>query len=385
VRQPNFPLIRSVLWTLVLGVALLLPAAASAQEDGILDVKCNIEGASVFVDGELLGEAPILEIVTAGRHSIRVERDAYEIHEQQIDLRPDTTVEIVATLRRIAPGLAIKVDVDSARVILDGVEVGVGSVVIDPTTPGEHQLVVDGGEFGKYEGRITVPAARMTPVEVKLRGSLGSLAVHSDPEGAHVLLDGRDYGLTPTTIDPVKPGSHSVRLSKDGFSDVLQAVVVEPGDAASLDASLVVEGGLLEIKPNPRNGTVFVNGVEIGVGRQVIGPVKPGMYSIRVTASGHTDFIQPAQVDVGSKTRVAARLQAFDYQGPTGGGGGATALKPVHQRPGFWAGIGGGAAAVVAVVVVAAAVSANNKPIDEPRHVPGVDPPAGATWTWTLP
>lgn len=370
-----------ILATLALA-ALGAPGTASAQEDGIIDVKCNIAGAAVFVDGDLLGEAPILDIIPAGRHVIQVVREAYEVHEQTIDLLPDTTVEVIATLRRILPGIAVEVDVDSARVFLDGEEVGIGSVVVDPTTPGEHALVVDGGEFGRYEGTINVPQGRLTPVRVKLRGSLGNLAVNSDPEGAHILLDGKDYGLTPAKIDPVAPGSHSIWLSKDGYSDVLQAVVVEPGQGASVDATLVTAGGVLEIKPSPRDALVFVNGVEVGTGRQVLGPVKPGMYSIRATASGHTDFIQPAQVDAGSKTRIAARLQAFGYQGPSGDGGGPVVSKPAHERPGFWVAIGGGAAAVAAGVIIAAVASADPDP--GPIHVPGTEPP-DVTYTWTLP
>ena len=381
-RATKSAVLTRILPLVVLLAALCAPSLAAAQEDGILDVKCNIEGAAVFVDGDLLGEAPILEIIPAGRHTIQVGREAYEVHEQTIDLLPDTTVEVVATLRRVLPGLSIEVDVQTARVSLDGKEVGVGNVVVDPTPPGAHSLVVDGGEFGRYEGTINVPANRMTPVQVKLRGSLGSLAVHSDPEGAHVLLDGKDYGLTPAMIDPVTPGSHSVRLSKEGYSDVLQAVVVEPGKSAALDTALVAEGGLLEIKPSPKIATVYVNGVEIGVGRQVVGPVKPGMYSIRATASGHTDFIQPAQVESGGRTRVAARLQGFDYQGPAGGNGGQVTGVPVHERPAFWVAIGGGAAAVAAGVIIAAVV-ANQDP-GGPTILPGTEAP-DATYTWTLP
>ena len=266
-------------------------------------------------------------------------------------------------------------------VFLAGMEVGVGSVGVDPTTLGTHELIVDGGDFGRYEGELQVRDTVLRSVQVKLRGTLGSVAVNSDPEGARVELDGKDYGLTPTTIDPVKPGSHGVRISKEGHSDVLQAVVVEPGEPASLDAVLVTEGGTLDIRPNPSNATVYVNGVEIGTGRQVIGPLKPGMYSVRATAVGHTDFISPAQVEADGKSVVVARLQSFDYDGP--GSGRATTGKPVHKRPGFWAAIGGGAAAVVAGVVVAAAVSsqpANN----DPRVIPGIEPP-DTTYAWTLP
>lgn len=373
-------LVARALLSLLAVIAMLgASGSATAQDEGIIDVKCNIDGAAVFVDGQLLGDAPLIEIIPAGRHAIRVHREGFGAHEQDVNLLPDTTIEIAAFLQRILPGLSIQVDVEGARVILDGKDVGVGNVVVDPTTPGEHELVVEGGEFGRYQGTLNVPPARLVPVQVRLRGTLGSLAIHSDPEGARILLDGKEYGVTPVTIDPVAPGSHSIRLSKEGRSDVLQAVVVEPGQPAVVDAILVAEGGTLEIKPSPRDGAVFVNGVEIGAGRQVIGPVKPGTYSIRVTASGHTDFIQPVQVDASGTTRVAARLQSFDV----GGGGSQSAgALPVHERPGFWAGIGGGAAAVAAAVVVSAVVVSTTEP--EPIHVPGTEAP-GATITLSLP
>ena len=44
-------------------IGVLIPQLVFAQAEGILDVKCNVDGAVVFVDGELLGEAPIVEII----------------------------------------------------------------------------------------------------------------------------------------------------------------------------------------------------------------------------------------------------------------------------------------------------------------------------------
>ena len=131
---------RSKLMQLLLGVGICLgvaaaPAAALAQDEGILEVKCNVDGATVFVDGELLGEAPVTEIIPAGTHVIRVERPAYATHEETVDLPADAAVEVIATMQRVLPGLSIEVDVASAKVFLDGKEVGVGSVVGAPRRP----------------------------------------------------------------------------------------------------------------------------------------------------------------------------------------------------------------------------------------------------------
>ena len=78
----------------------------------------------------------------------------------------------------------------------------------DSRRPGRHTLVVETDGFGRYEARINVPDGRLTPVAVSMQGSLGVLVVRSDPKGAMVVVDGKEIGLTPVTIQPIAPGSH---------------------------------------------------------------------------------------------------------------------------------------------------------------------------------
>jgi len=370
-------------------LAATFPAAALAQDSGILDIKANLDGALVFVDGELLGSTPLLEIVPAGTHSIRVEANSHAPFEETITLRPDTTLEITARLNRVKAGLLVKVDVDGARVLLDGQQVGSGrQVIVDPAPAGTHELVVESPDYGRWAGRVALKNAVMTPVEVSLRGSLGKLVIASTPEGAHILFDGEDLGLTPVTIDPVKPGSHSIKVTKDGMSTALQTVVVENGRAVDVTVGLTEEGGDLDIKPNANGAKVLLNGVEVGTGRSQVGPLKPGMYSLRVTAPGYTDFIKPVQVEADKKTVVVAKLESFGTNGRLAGG--PPNGVPVTKQPGFWIGIGSGAAAIIAGVVTGVAVSQANAgpdpgdPPGNPPTIPGVPAPTVSA-TYVLP
>ncbi len=374
--------IRPLLRTPFLLVLLLLaiPNLAQAQ-DAILDLKANVDGALVFLDGELLGAVPLLEIVPAGSHVLRVEREAFTAYEDTIVLAPDTTLELSVKLLRQAPGLEVRVDVDSATVFLDGKQVGSGTrVLVDPAPAGVHELRVSAPEFNDWTGKVTLRPGQLTPVEVALRGSLGVLVVRSSP-AARVLVDGRDHGQTPVTIDPLPPGSHGLKLVADGQSTVLQAVVIEPGKTATVEVTLVPEGGALEVRPSVASARVFLNGVDLGTGKVVQEGLKPGMYSLRVTAPGHADFIKPVQVDADGKAVVAARLQAFDYDGGALAGG---SPRPVTQQPGFWVGIGAGAAAIAGGIIAGVAVA--NSQVDPMREpLPGVPAPTGAAVTYTLP
>ncbi len=364
---------------LLFSFLLALPSIAAAQE-GILDIKANVEGALVFLDGELLGETPLLEIVPAGSHTLRVERDAYSAFEDIIQLGPDTTLELSIKLIRQAPGLEVRVDVDTAKVFLDGKQVGAGKrVLVDPAPAGVHELRVTAPEFNDWTGKVTLRPGQLTPVEVALRGSLGTLAVIASP-AARVLVDGRDHGETPVTIDPIQPGSHGLKLSADGMSTVLQALVVEAGKTATVEVTMVPEGGTVEVKPTVANARVFLNGVELGTGKVTTDRLKPGMYSLRVTAPGHADFIKPVQVEADAKVSIAARLQSFDYSG--GGVAGGT-RTPVTKHPAFWVGIGAGAAAIAGGIIAGVAVA--NSPTEPVGPRPGLTAPTAATHTFTLP
>lgn len=367
----------------------LLPSSALAQATGILDVQANIEDAWVLIDGNPAGQTPFLEIIEAGPHTITIRRDGFEDFSQDITLKSDTSVEIRARLVRIEPGLIVTVDVEGARVSIDGKQVGTGQrVVVDPAPRGKHDVTVDADGYGTWSAQVNLSPGVVTPVEVNLRGSLGSIVLKSKPSGATVWLDGEERGVTPTTIEPVAPGSHGLRLEASGRSVVLQQIVVDPGKTVEVALGLTEYAGILEVKPSVSNARVVVNGVDMGAGKQVLENLKPGSYSVRVTAADHTDFIKSVDVEDGKKVSLVARLEAFSFGGKSRRLAGAPpktndGASPLTRRPGFWVAVGGGVGAAVAVAVIAGAVSSSSDP-------PGTEPDTGlqlpnTDWQLALP
>ncbi len=355
---------------------LFVPCQAQAQATGILEVNTNARGAMVFVDDALIGEAPILEIVAAGRHTVRVERAGFAPFEQRITVKADTSVQLKANLLRLEPALEVRIDVDGAKVFLNNQQIGSGrEVSLDPAEVGLHDLLVEHDVFGTWKGKVRLEAGSVTPVELKLRGSLGSVAIHSNPEGARISFDGQDYGPTPTTIDPVKAGNHGLQLSIEGRATVYHQVVVGPGKSVTVDVEMVEKGGLLLVRPSVKTAQVFVNGVLIGVGKQLLENVKAGDYSVRVAAAGYVDFIEEVSVEASHKTSLSARLEGFEYQKKAQTrlvGGPPVAGAAVVKKPAFWAAIGGGVGAAVGITI---AVALASQPDDENVSPPGVPAP----------
>jgi hypothetical protein len=67
----------------------------------------------------------------------------------------------------------------------------------------------------------------------------GSITITSSPSGAEVYLDNEYHGTTPTTINAVSAGNHTVEIRERGYKTWSQNITVTSGSTASVSPSLV--------------------------------------------------------------------------------------------------------------------------------------------------
>jgi hypothetical protein len=142
----------------------------------------------VFVDEDRRGVTPLaLQNIELGMRRVRIQRDGFNVEERQINLtrsRPSRSVDVRLTRAAPAPR---------------------------PATPAP-----------------ATPAART-----------GSLVIESRPIGATIILNGREVGTTPMTIDDLEPGTYTVQLQLPNFRPIRTTVRVVAGSRARAAASLV--------------------------------------------------------------------------------------------------------------------------------------------------
>ena len=94
-----------------------------------------------------------------------------------------------------------------------------------------------------------VPAvAKTTPAPAEVPAALtGSIAVETEPSGAHVLIDGQPAGDTPLKVDTVGTGLHIITLVTP-TTTLKRSVKVEAGKTSSIDVP-VYSGWLAVFAP----------------------------------------------------------------------------------------------------------------------------------------
>ncbi|MEI6668071.1 MAG: PEGA domain-containing protein [Acidobacteriota bacterium] len=165
------------------------PAAASAAADTRITIVTVPVGADVSVDGEPVGVAPhVVRQIPLGEHVVRVTLRGYLARQQKVTLtaaRP--AVRLALTLR-------------------------------------------------KSEGAAATAAPKP---DAPSPSAQSSIIFASRPPGARVVLDGKDVGITPFTLNRVAPGAHAVELRLAGFRRWTTTITVDAsGKPRRVTASL---------------------------------------------------------------------------------------------------------------------------------------------------
>jgi hypothetical protein len=106
---------------------------------------------------------------------------------------------------------------------------------------GSYTIRAVNGTYGSQEWRREVKADAPVKIDYDFQvASLGRLHVTSSGHnGARVLIDGQDTGLTtPCTIDKLAPGPHPVSVTLEGFEGQPQSATVKPGAVTDLNFKL---------------------------------------------------------------------------------------------------------------------------------------------------
>lgn len=174
---------------------------------GFLNVTSDPPGASVEVDGRLIGQTPVRYLVPAGRRTVRVVLDGYEPVEEQVEVEPtrEHPLEVALTeSRETEPSSpATRSEPHVANWIVGGALIagGLGALVMPVATLAAHGHCVD---------REGLPGEEWCRSEVRFGTASGVLL----GVGAAALIGGAVFLIAqPITVTTsVGPGSARLEL-----------------------------------------------------------------------------------------------------------------------------------------------------------------------------
>ncbi len=133
------------------------PKREAAPAAGSLSVWASVEGATIFVDDENVGDAPYENSVLAtGTYRVRIEKDGYRTFTENVRVRGGAHAAVEATLALLPASVRVDSDVAGATVFLDRNYIGTTPVDIEEVEPGRHELRVSADGYDLHAETLVV-------------------------------------------------------------------------------------------------------------------------------------------------------------------------------------------------------------------------------------
>ena len=314
------------------------------DKDGF-SIAASLQNGTIIIGGTPPTTVPTTEVTTIPTTEVTTVPTTEETTIPTTDITTIPTTEVttvptteettipttdVTTLPTTAPSkgtVSVQSTPDNANVYLDGVMAGITPVLIEEVEPGLHTVIIEKTGYNPWESNITVNAGATTIVSATLASTpppeTGSIHVQSNPDEANVYLDNVLAGITPSMIQGISPGIHTIRIEKTGYvpwESTTIPVVAGAITVVSVELESVPptpDTGSIDVASNPPGANTYLDGVFKDVTPLLIVNVTPGQHTLKMNLTGYEPWEETVNVTAGETTFINETLSPVITPVPT--------------------------------------------------------------------
>ena len=215
-------------------VRVLQPAWARVRIDS------QPPGASVQVDGEVLGVTPLDTELLQGERELLLSLDKHKeiALQQQVQAGADLVLDGFRLQLRDA-SLTVSSEPATASVSVDGTFQGTTPVTLALAAGIEHSVRLSKPGYQDFESQLTLAADEEQALDARLSPQYGIVFVTARPADASLRVDGRAVGSATQRLR-LTTRRHTLEFSKPGY--VSRTVTVTPRTGSSQNVDITLAG-----------------------------------------------------------------------------------------------------------------------------------------------
>ncbi len=297
-----------------------------SAQTGNIQVVSTPTGAMVTLDRSRSATTPYTFYnIPVGSHEVSVYMSGYQTFYTSVSVNEGQTAYTNAILQPIVTtgSLSVSSSPSGAAVYVDGIYQGVTNTVIaviGNLVPGSHSVRLTKAGYQDWTGTVSISAGATTYLNPTLvqnpQPQYATVSISSNPAGASVYGDGVYVGQTragsPLVFTSVKPGTHTLLLTKSGYQDYQTTQSVAAGQDYVVSVTLnsvqnPTTGGISVISA-PSQAEVYLNNAFKGLTPITLDSLTPGSYTVLIKLSGYQDWQATQQVTAGQTAQISATL-----------------------------------------------------------------------------
>jgi len=268
---------------------LLITHVSAVYEPCSLSVASIPQGGDVFINGSRYGITPLTDVpVVCGLQTIGIQMAGYANYTSTVSIDEGTHRNVIANLQKLPDRGRVMIISDplGGDLYVDGHVRGVTPLTVDNLLPGRHEILIQKTGYEDYHDVVSIVADNTTGYTeylVPLPGT-GFLSVTSIPEGADVRIDGSETGKTPTNLQRIGAGNHTVEIYQKGYWNFTGIINIKGGEAtlAKADLILIPTSCTLFIDSSPQGVGIYLNDTFKGYTPATFEAVPSGYYLLRM-------------------------------------------------------------------------------------------------------
>jgi len=101
--------------------------------------------------------------------------------------------------------------------------------------------------------------------------SYATLEVETTPTNAKLYINGEEKGVTPYTVDKLKPGEYEIKITKSGYENYIDKITLKDNENKTMKIQLkaitptpTISYGFFSVDSDPSGANVYVDNKNIG-------------------------------------------------------------------------------------------------------------------------
>lgn len=211
----------------------LLPAWAN------VNFSSSPAGATVTVDGEVLGRTPLNAEILEGEHEVLIKLAAHKAWTEGLTVIARTDQNLPLIELEQADGLVLLQSTPSnAGVTLDGAYQGQTPLELTLAPGQSHELTFFLNGYEELRRDIQTQPDEEFALDVTLDPILSSVSILANPPDAQLFINGESRGLANQTVE-LLAASQIIEIRAEGYVPFTQEFISRPGLEQQLNVSLI--------------------------------------------------------------------------------------------------------------------------------------------------
>ena len=291
----------------------LVNKTSNVSGSGSLTITTKPEnGATVMLNGKMLSQKTPYknDMIAAGQYDITVIKDRYKTVTQTVLIADGENKNIEIDMPINVALITFTAD-NNTEIYIDGVLMQKGTWSGELNS-GIHEVVYKKQYYNDEKQSIVVEAGVPQSYELQTTPIYGKMNILSEPSGATVYVDGKEYGVTPLEVDGIIVGPHELEFRKAGCASLAKSCFLDDKEVLYITETLET-GREIIISTEEDGDKIFVDGKYIG-----LSPV-----AVTISFTGHNiEAVRDEKkvqksINVTTSSESSVKLQIFDCKNKT--------------------------------------------------------------------